>query len=691
MNAETNFAQDGEENAPGSTRLLGVKSPRLDAYLEKVEKLNSSLGKLAEFGDEKSATTAKRFQQRLADLEPSITMIGQVKAGKTSLVNAMVGWPNLLPADVNPWTSVVTSLHISPQTRAEGNNAVFKFFDQKEWNRLLHKGGRIGELASRAGADEELENVRQQIEVMREKSRSRLGRKFELLLGQEHDYGYFDQELIERYVCLGDDFDDDDDEIQALDTQGRFADITKSADLFLHRPEMPIKMCIRDTPGVNDTFMMREQITIRAIRESRICVVVLSAHQALSSIDMALIRLISNIKSREVIIFVNRIDELADPTVQVPEIRDSIRETLKNHQGPTDAQIVFGSAYWANKALTGSLDDLAQDSALALFNWAERELECLPEQHSPAEMIWELSGLPALYRALYDRIAEGVGQEAIDKVARNAINLANGLHAENQVVGSQLEVTSLEHVNKEGVESNLNQIEAQTLRQLQEQFGKLTDGLHSRIDRSHRSFLERATASLISHLEKNGENAVWQYNPMGLRVLLRSAYQIFGARAQSSSQKIFESAATDIGDVYARTFGNSGASFTIEAPQAPRIPPPVFLGQTIALDLQGSWWKSWWKRRRGYQAFATNFYSMIMEETDPIVDELKQKQANSIQDDAMSILREFLSDQRSILLGAVEKAESSPEELQDLLGDQPYEDRRVAVEATLSSLNAQVA
>ena len=44
---------------------------------------------------------------------------------------------------------------------------------------------------------------------MREKSRARLGRKFELLLGQSHEYGYFDKNLIERYICLGDLFDDE--------------------------------------------------------------------------------------------------------------------------------------------------------------------------------------------------------------------------------------------------------------------------------------------------------------------------------------------------------------------------------------------------------------------------------------------------------------------------------------------------
>jgi hypothetical protein len=44
------------------------------------------------------------------------------------------------------------------------------------------------ELAARAGADEELKKVRTQIIAMRDKTKQRLGRKFELLLGQKHSY-----------------------------------------------------------------------------------------------------------------------------------------------------------------------------------------------------------------------------------------------------------------------------------------------------------------------------------------------------------------------------------------------------------------------------------------------------------------------------------------------------------------------
>ncbi len=688
MNKETDITPTKSPEKLESIALLGVGMDGLERFHEKSNVLKSVLDELCEVGDPATASAAKRLQVQLDSFEPSVTMIGQVKAGKTSLVNAMIGWPELLPADVNPWTSVVTSLHMSPVPLAQTNSANFKFFDDAEWARLLERGGRMGELASRAGADEELETVREQIEQMREKSRTRLGKRFELLLGQEHDYGYFDKALIERYVCLGDDFEDDDPDTEH---QGRFADITKSADLHLYRPEFKTNLCIRDTPGVNDTFMMREQITIRAIRGSRLCVVVLSAHQALSSVDMALIRIISNIKSREVIIFVNRIDELSDPANQVPEIRASIQKTLIDQDGPKDAQIIFGSAYWANHALSSTIEDLAPDSAAALVNWSEQELKNIPAHEDPNAMIWRLSGVPDLFTAISDRIAEGAGQEAIDKVARSAINLANGLHATNQVVELNFENKSTGPVGVDDIHALLEDIEARYNIQLATDFDTLIGQFQTRVDRSHRSFLDRATASLISHLEKYGEGHIWQYDPAGLRVLLRSSYKIFGSRTQKSMQNTYDAVAAELMAIYRESFGNLGQDFAIEAPAAPRIPPPVFLGQTIALDIKGSWWKGWWQRRRGYQAFASNFYTMIEQETDPLVTELKQTQTEAIRDDAAHILNEFLKDQRDILMNVAQHADASPEMLEELLGDNSTGDRNRIVQNSLDTLNRYVA
>src|SRR5690606_29619532 len=105
--------------------------------------------------------------------------------------------------------------------RPRNVRAEFAFFDQMEWEDLIKDGGRLGSLAKRARADAELDQIRAQIEEMYRKSRERLGRNFELLLGNRHKYDSFSEQLIERYVCLGDQYGGAE---QA--TQGRFADIT---------------------------------------------------------------------------------------------------------------------------------------------------------------------------------------------------------------------------------------------------------------------------------------------------------------------------------------------------------------------------------------------------------------------------------------------------------------------------------
>ena len=673
-----------EIRASGRPTNLKTGLEPLAAFAEEIRQLDLALSKLADLGDANTGKSVARLRQTLGEFEPSVTLLGQVKSGKTSLVNAMAGWADLLPADVNPWTSVVTSLHLTPEAKRVASGAKFRFFAEDEWDRLLNKGGRIGELADRAGADSELQKIREQIEAMREKSKARLGRKFELLLGQEHEYSYFDKNLVERYICLGDHFDSD--EPDAVEhNQGRFADITKSADLFLHCDTLPSKLCIRDTPGVNDTFMMREQVTIRAIRDSRLCVVVLSAHQALTSVDMAVIRLISNLKSRDVIIFVNRIDELEDPVRQVPEIRDSILQTLKDQNGPTDASILFGSAYWANRVLAGDLENMSAESTATLLNWAENSLSSAHDAESAPNMVWELSGLPALYRALSERIVEDHGQETLNKISRSAINIANSLQVAEAITitGAQ----PADHMDRAEIETEFSDLAHRHIRALNSEFDKLIKGYHKRADRAHGNFLDRATHSLITHLEKWGENQVWEYNPTGLRMLLRSAYNVFGTRTQATTETLYEAAAADIAVLYGQAFGGAVDGIGIEAPITPHIPPPVCLGQTIALDFQDGWWKSWWRRRRGYQAYAESFQEMIRAETSGILTELKYDQADAVRDSAKAALREFLDEQRSILAGLVSKTDIDAADAREAFDKSSNMERRRVLESTMEALS----
>ena len=656
----------------------------LAEFAEKARALDQTLVRLHELCEGKAVKAVERLRRSLADVEPGVTMLGQVKSGKTSLVNALAGRADLLPSDVNPWTSVVTSLHLTPDETNRETNARFCFFEGDEWDRLLSKGGRLGELADRAGAETELRKIRGQITMMRNKSKARLGRKFELLLGQVHEYGYFDKNLVERYICLGDFFDGKTKGTAA--NQGRYADITKSADLYLHCDMLPTKLCLRDTPGVNDTFMMREQVTIRAIRDSRLCVVVLSAHQALTSVDMAVIRMISTLKARDVVIFVNRIDELSDPASQVPEIRESIRETLKAYHGPVEAEVVFGSAYWANKALAGDIDGLSEESAAALINWAESSLSPSADNQSAPNMVWELSGLPALYRALSTRIVKDFGQEALNRISRSAVNLAGSVQAAEAITISGLEEASL--MDSHAIEGAFGDLTANHLGALNTVFDELTKGYHLRADRAHGNFLERATSSLISHLEKWGDDTVWEYDPTGLRMLLRSAYTVFGARAQTATNKIYEAAATEVAALYGQAFGQAVAGITIAAPNAPHIQPPVCLGQTIAMDFKDTWWKSWWRRKRGYGAFAQDFHDAIKEETAGFLADLKFGQADAMRFAAVQGLTVFLDEQRQILADLAQQGQVNQTDARQMFAGLSGAERAEALERTLQSLTA---
>ncbi|MEO0903997.1 MAG: hypothetical protein AAFX89_04410, partial [Pseudomonadota bacterium] len=579
--------------------------------------------------------------------------------------------PDLLPADVNPWTSVVTSLHLNAPLPDDAPTATFQFFSQGEWDHLVENGGRIGELSERAGADDELEKVQLQIAEMREKTKQRLGRKFELLLGQKHNYAELSDELVQRYVCMGDDFEDLDED----DQQGRFADITKSADLYLSADKIPMPICLRDTPGVNDTFMMREQITINALRDSRICVVVLSAHQALSSMDMGLIRLISNVKAREVVIFVNRIDELSDPGAQVPEIRDSILQTLADNNGPENPQVIFGSAYWANIALSEDLDDIVEDSAEAMYNWAEAALSAETAGMDTKELVWHLSGVPQLYRALSERIAEGPGAEILSASRKRALNLVGGVRASNAVVSMRLDGDTVEVMSGDKLKAHLTKLEEDSLNALDERLDIAFQQFGSRVDQSHKRFLDRALESLLQHLETNGEEEIWQYSPDGLRMLLRTSYQVMRRNVTSTCQDVYGNAAAELANTYRSAFGVDVENFTITPPAPPEIPAPVSLGQTIALDLQTSWWKGWWKRRKGYRAFASGFYDLIEAETAPIVDELKVRQAEDIRAKAKAELKEFHAEQRAILEDISSKSEIAIDDLEDIFGITAQQER----------------
>jgi ribosome biogenesis GTPase A len=106
----------------------------------RLERLAQSIAALEQFGAE-VATRAERVAERINSQQFHITVLGEFKRGKSTLVNALVGKP-LLPSGSLPLTSVATEVHI-------GSSETAVIFD--DGRRLEIEPDAIGAYATEAG------------------------------------------------------------------------------------------------------------------------------------------------------------------------------------------------------------------------------------------------------------------------------------------------------------------------------------------------------------------------------------------------------------------------------------------------------------------------------------------------------------------------------------------------------------
>lgn len=627
---------DSQRGSTGGANPFALCSDLYAPFQEKLDDIRGQAADLARNADSDLAGRLNALIERIDSFSPSVALVGQVKAGKTALANVLSGTPGLLPSDVNPLTSVVTTLHLNGRHRDGRTRAAFTLFDRTEWDALTRDGGHLGKLAKRAGAEEEAARLRTQVDQMRRQAQARFGSAFDALLGKIHKYSYCEPDLVERYVSMGD---------PATDPKGRrsrFADITRSADLYVDHPHLPGRLSLRDTPGVNDTFLVREQITLRSLARTDVCVVVLSAHEALSTADMALMRMISALEDRQVVLFVNRIDELERPSEQVPEIRASILATLAGTDGGRSVELVFGSARWAEIALKGGLETMSEAESAALYDWAS--VAGQGAVRDAADFTWRLSGVPELMAAVYRRILDRPARRLIDGVNADLGNILAEIRAA-QVArerATEEEIAELGARLQAAAEARRAQLDAA--------LDRLAATLRQRLHRVQENYVERATRALIDHVRRTGRHDTWSFGTSGLRFVLKSTYMRFSHAATIEVEEIYRETAETLSDLWRDHLGLAEGELAIEPPQVPEIPAPTAIGQTIAVDLGVPWWKRWWSHRKDEAAMARDYSALIRAEVASIVSDLETVQFNEVMIEMRAILDDFTREQIETIL-----------------------------------------
>ena len=382
--------------------------------LEHHNQLESLRGVLTDLAEISSGEFVGAFEKKLEELDQwkaRIAAIGQVKAGKSSTLNALIGDIGFLPSNVNPWTSVVTSMRINvpgdPQCGAR-----FEFFDESDWDRVINGDPRIRNAAEENLPGFDTEVLREQTEEMRANAERRLGKYYHSLLGSQHEYAMLSPDLLQRYVCAGPGADTG----LERESLGRYAAITRAAYLFMQSDEYAVPTVIMDTPGVNDPFLVRDEFTCRSLDQSDIFLMTLSAHQALTEVDIALIRMVAQQGDKDVIIYVNRIDELENYPSRTTRIVADITKRLTDAIPDAPFTVAFGSARWAELAINeeSSESEIEEIIADPLFDeFLETHRGSVPADVRDKLML--ASGIPEIKRTISSAIETGYGARFLDR------------------------------------------------------------------------------------------------------------------------------------------------------------------------------------------------------------------------------------------------------------------------------------
>lgn len=358
--------------------------------------------------------------EQLDAASATVSVVGQVKAGKSSLINALAGIGDLLPTEVNPWTAVITNLHFGREGRQDGS-AVFQLFSEAEWTRMLGGGSDARKLAEELLPGFKSDVLDQQIREMQEKAQRRLGDLYHFLLGKQHKFNMVTPEILERYVSAG--YADDD---MSKSTAGKFSCITKSADVYLNAGPCKIPMTLSDTPGINDPFLVRDEITTNSLSAADIFVVALSAHQTMNAADIGLLKMLGHHPTKQTIVFVNRIDELDDLPVSVMTVLNNLDKRVTDEVGNANYIIIAGSAEWGRIAISGTDDEV--DMAMA-SGAVERYMKTvgIKADRDARERLFAASGLAVLADTISDYVAEGRVREAQETAATEAFATMNAL------------------------------------------------------------------------------------------------------------------------------------------------------------------------------------------------------------------------------------------------------------------------
>jgi len=639
--AASSFAAPLSSRAPHDDRIGGKLEQIRVRLLAMATELAPRLDSLSQPLLEQACGVLERRTCRIA-------VIGQIKAGKSTFINALCGRPGLLPADINPWTAVVTLLQFRNAPEPPSPAARFAMFSATEWSNLAAGAGRLRQLTEQLVPGFRSDLLKAQFELMRARAERRLGSSFDTLLGETHAYDHITRDLLTDYISAGDDPGSGDHGVARM----CYSDITRTAELFFSQGPFAFPITLIDTPGTNDPFLVRDEITRRSLENPDIFIFVISALQPLTTADISMLRLINGLHKDRILVFINRADQLADPVNDGAIIQARVAQRLQAEFPALKIPVVLGSAAWANFGLQGPALDARSVArfltpALMAANGIEVHPGLMAGGESPhdrayaAHALYVAAGFPKVAAALNHMIATSTSAALLSHVTTCLLELTRG-----KEVALRMELQSLSGLlQARQSETAAFQDKVQQERKVLAEFDKRAAHLHAVLDEIEThlgdivtknvtplraelgvivtAFANAKAAAMERSLRRDDVRDRWVCNVMPLREELEVCYLRWCGQLAAELAEIETEIQPILRQAVETLMPGAGSDFDVPpraiAVHRPSVQP---LRQTVVMDLSVSWWKAWFAARPDPVDRAANLKTIIEGDFSPIVAEL---------------------------------------------------------------------
>ena len=377
-----------------------------------------------------------------------IGIIGRVKAGKSSMLNALLFNGNdILPKAATPMTAALTIMEYSENVSAEVDfftqqdieqikkkhdvylielNKKIKEREQENIERIKKKKGLLDKLAP-LSANEKQECC--------EKARSQAERDM------KNDPSFASYDQYRRIKESGKSLSDLEqyrtisagsvEELmngvlnQFVGSSGAFMPFTKS--VTLHIPEKGLQgLQIIDTPGINDPVTSRGERTEQLLQDCDVVLIVSSSGQFLSSEDTDLMhRVTTKEGTQQAYLIASQVDNqlfgsesqgLSDPIHVLERISDNLTKHARN---------VLAKQVQEYPSMKVAADKLSKNNVICSSSVAFSMQQRFDEQHT-----WD-ANLQHVWRNLNQKFPDVFSHE---ELAKNALNQLANIHQIHQIV-----------------------------------------------------------------------------------------------------------------------------------------------------------------------------------------------------------------------------------------------------------------